>query len=91
MTFISLLAVALITGLIYLVYLLLKIDNACDNQFKIIDAIDAYTRATGDCDTALKMVASMEDLEKTIFRLWDWGCKNILPYKYYKLIEPYIQ
>lgn len=31
-----------------------------------------------------------EDYDKTLWRLWDWGYKRILPREKFELIKPYI-
>lgn len=35
--------------------------------------------------------SDMEEYEKTLFRLWDWGYKRILPKGKYEIIKEYIQ
>lgn len=77
--------------LIWFIFCLFKVDNASKNREKIIDAIDVYAVITGDCVTALCALKAMEDFDSTIYRLWDWGYKNILPNEYFELIESYIQ
>ncbi len=85
------LVIVLFLALIYLICMLIKVENASKNQEKILNAIDAYAQTTGDYETALMALFVMEDFEETIYRLWDWGYKNILPNAYYELIESYIQ
>lgn len=73
------------------ILLSIKIDNAGKNQIKILKAIDNYADESEDYDKALILIRNMEDLRGTIFRLTDWGYKNILPKEDFELIEPYIQ
>ena len=72
-------------------YILIKITNDDKNFDKIFKAIYRYAEDTKDYITAIEILNSMEDFEKTVFRFWDWGCKNILPKRYFKVIEPYIR
>lgn len=32
-----------------------------------------------------------EDYDTTLFRIWDWGCKNILPLEDYEKIKKYLE
>jgi hypothetical protein len=64
---------------------------ASDNQSKILDAIDYYTSDTLDFQTGIELLDAMEDYDDTLFRLWDWGYKRILPKQYFELIKPYIK
>ena len=34
--------------------------------------------------------SDMESFDRTLWRLWDWGYKRILPADKYKIIKPYI-
>lgn len=81
----------LFSAFIYSILLFLKADNAGKNHTKILNAIDSYIKQGNDYKTGLLLIDSMEDFDKTIFRLTDWGYKNILPKQYFELIEPYIQ
>lgn len=74
----------------FLVYLWFKMDNAYENQMKLLRAIELYLDETGDRTVCLEMLDSMESMNDTLFRLWDWGYKNILPKEYLELLEPYI-
>lgn len=67
-----------------------KINNASKQQRKILLAIDSWTNFTEDYDTAMKYIDSVEDFDKTVFRLWDWGCTRIVPEYVYEDIKPYI-
>ena len=77
--------------LVFLVFLLVKNDVTFKNHNKIIDAIDAYAKDTRDFAYAMLVLSSMEDYNKTFWRLSDFGCENILPREDYELIKPYIR
>jgi hypothetical protein len=32
-----------------------------------------------------------EDYDKTLWRLWDWGCTRILPKEKFEIIKPYLK
>lgn len=85
------LQIVLFLVLLFNIYLLIKVENSHKNQMKILNAIDAFAKDTNDCETALLALKEMEDFYKTLYRLLDWGYKNILPKEYFDLIEPYIQ
>ena len=72
-------------------YLLSKLSNTAQARQKIMYAIDAYVTEF-DCPLkGLELLWQMEDFDKTLFRLWDWGYKNILPKEDFELIKPYIE
>jgi len=77
--------------LLYELLMLIKIDNAYKNQEKILYAIDRYIYETNNYIKGFYLLESMEDFDATIFRLTDWGYKNILPKEDFELIESYIQ
>lgn len=77
--------------LLYNVLLVFKVNNAYKNQTKILDAIESYADETKDKNKALCLLNNMEEFEETIWRLTDWGYKNILPKEDFELIEPYIK
>lgn len=60
---------------------------------KILSAIERYARTTDidECDKAISFMNHMEAYDKTLWRLWDFGCKNILPKEDFELIKPYIK
>ena len=76
--------------LLWCLLALAKIDNSYENHKKIMNAIGAYITVTDDAEMAVKMLMRMEGYNKTIWRFWDWGYKNILPKQYIELLEPYI-
>lgn len=81
----------LVSALIYCVVLMIKSEITLKNSTKIINAIDAYAEESEDYETALLLICHMEDFEKTLFRMTDWGYKNILPKEDFEIIKPYIQ
>lgn len=70
--------------------MMFKIGNADKQQRKILFAIDSWVRFTEDYETAMKYLDSIEDFDKTAFRLWDWGCTRIVPKDVYEEIKLYI-
>ena len=70
--------------------LLLKLPFADKSYDKIMSAIDTYAELTLDYGLAIKMLDAMEDFNTTVFRITDWGYKNILPKEYFEVIKPYI-
>ena len=75
----------------FLAFLLIKATRQIKAENEIMFAIDAYAEETQDWAGALVMLGAMESPLNTLFRLWDWGCENILPKKYYELIKPYME
>lgn len=69
-------------------------EHAAKRHIRIIDAINAHHDdcfSKGDWESAkLVSVADLEDLEKTVLRIWDWGYKRILPQEKYEIIKPYL-
>lgn len=81
----------LITDIIYSVYLLVKLENAYNNQTIILNAIVDYSDQTGNIQKSLTLMENIEPFTKTVFRLWDWGYENILPKEDFELIKPYLE
>lgn len=84
-------AVVLTTSLVYGVYMLIKVENAYNNQTMIINAIIDYADETGNIRKSIILMENIEDMTKTLFRLWDWGYENILPKEDFELIKPYMK
>ena len=80
----------LVSALIYSV-VMIKSDITLKNQTKILNAIDAYAEEHNDYETAIRLLSHLEDFLKTLFRITDWGYKNILPKEDFEIIKPYIQ
>jgi hypothetical protein len=70
---------------------LVKNEVTAKKHLKIIHAIDNYAKETKDVETACYLLGDMESYYETLFRLWDWGCGNILSKPGYELIKPYIR
>ena len=81
----------LISMLIYNVLLLVRVEIAYNNHHKILDAAYKYavTKYNGH-EIFIRITNAMESIDRTAYRWFDFGCKNILPKEYYKMIEPYI-
>ncbi len=84
-----------LVGLIFVA----KTFNAVRNHFIILDAICAYRGhviSEHDFKSCLIIFFDVEyedteDIIKTLFRLWDWSYKRILPAEKFAIIEPYIK
>ena len=74
---------------VFAVFILIKTAVSFRNHMKILKAIDDFAD-DDNYEEALRIIWEMEDLSKTLWRLWDWGRKNILPKDDYELIKPYI-
>lgn len=73
------------------IWSMIRYEIAYRNHHKILDAVYHYAITQPDGHIIfLKITGAMESLEQTANRWLDFGCKNILPRVYYKLIEPYI-
>lgn len=81
----------LVASLFFEVYMLIKCEVAFRQQVKIINAIGEFAEdGDGNYGEALRILSELEGLEDTMWRLWDWGYKNILPKDDYELIKPYM-
>ena len=74
-------------------FLFIKNNSTYENHIAIISAIGRWRRDSDwvDHDVFMLMIYSMEPYWKTLLRVTDWGLTNILPKKYYEMIEPYIE
>ena len=76
----------------FLILLMFKNCNTLNNTKKIINAIYKY-----HIECVLHKIEpivdykDMESYEVTLFRIWDWGYKRILPKDKFEIIEPYIE
>ena len=77
--------------IVFGILLSFKCNNAFKNQWKILEAISNYIDETEEYRIAMLILTNMKSIPKTIFRLWDWGYKNILPKEDFELIKPYIK
>lgn len=78
---------------IFLIILLIKNEVTKHHQLLILDAIESYNK---DKILALKFSETidfncMEYYDDTLFRLWDWGYKHIVPPETFEVIKPYIK
>lgn len=89
--------IMLIMWLIVLFFNILSIknENTHRNRLIIIHAIGDYGRYRMDNDMynpiCLKIYDYMEPYKRTLWRLWDWSYKNILPPDIYEIIKPFIK
>ena len=88
-TFSAIIAV-LILFFVFEVVLLIKTDNTYHQYMKILKAINKYGTDTGEHSKAIEYMHSFEEYDKTLYRLWDWGCTRIVPKDVYEVIKPYI-
>ena len=75
------------------VFLGIKNNNAYENHIAIISAIGRWSRDNDQLEYGefSDVLSSMESYSRTLLRITDWGLTNILPKKYYEIIEPYIE
>lgn len=81
------LIVALIT-----IFILVKNNNTLNKRFIITNAIFEYNVdiINGIVIGSLMSYDDIESYDRTLWRLWDWGYKHILPKDKYELIKGYI-
>jgi hypothetical protein len=83
---------AMVAALLFMFFILVKNENTCKQRKKINKAIYHYRifcareKITAEVD-----YVDNENYDKTLFRLWDWGCTRILPKEKYEIIKPYIK
>lgn len=82
----------IITAIFMLLSLyLVKNETTCTNQLIITTAIGSYRLNCILNDQRPDVnYDDMESYTKTLWRLWDWGCKRILPKEKYEIIKDYI-
>lgn len=89
-----LLMAAVIVFWIFLIFLLFRTNVVYKNHMIINDAIFNYQmnklHSTEDILHPDINYEDMESFEATLFRLWDFGYKNILPPEKFEKIEPFI-
>ena len=78
-----------IATIFFVVFLIIRTEVAFKNQMKILSAIDAFA-CEGNFEEGLRLIGNIEEMDVTIWRLWDFGYKNILPKEDYELIKSYI-
>lgn len=83
------------TGLILALIFIIKTCLAGYYHCKIINAISDYNidqiKKGFYVDLNNCLYDDMESLEATIFRLWDWGYKRILPKDKFETIKPHLK
>lgn len=79
--------------LLALIMCLIKNEVTARARIKIVNAIFLYGNVNQDVSFGeiTQLVSHMETYNETLFRSWDWGCKNILPKEDYLKIKPYIR
>ena len=76
----------------FTLYLLVRNDVALKNHTKILYAIYDYRlECIINNEHPVLSYDDMEPYEKTMFRLFDFGYDNILPYDKLEIIKPYIK
>lgn len=83
----------LVLGVIFCVYMLFRNEYVFKNHMIIFNAIHMYRRdmiARGEFVNFKVNYDDMESYDETLFRLFDFGYKNILPKEKYDIIKPYI-
>lgn len=88
---IILLCVSVIFALIS-IFMVVKNNNTLNKRFIIINAIFEYNVdiINGIVIGSLMSYDDMESYDRTLWRLWDFGYKRILPKDKYELIKGYI-
>lgn len=78
--------------LIVMVILYFKNSNTYKNHIILLNAIAEHNRAAILEDQRDKCISyeCIESYYKTLFNLFDWGYKNLVPRDVYKRIEPFI-
>ena len=79
---------------IFNIIFLIKNEITFKNRILIIDAIHEYNSQLqpNDTDYLEKMISydSMESYIKTLCRIWDFGCENIVSEEDYNKIKKYL-
>ena len=71
--------------------MLIKNEITCRNRLKVLDAIFDYTEPPRPLEEYIRLTSNLESYSATLWRLWDFGCENILPKADYELIKPYVK
>ena len=80
-------------GILFSLFMIIRNEFTYYNHQKIIDAISKYNHQQilhNHYDLKLDYDTNMESYSRTIWRLWDFGCKRIVTPDIYKKIEPYL-
>lgn len=93
MTIVIMVITILVLGVIFCVYMSFRNEYVFKNHMIILNAIHMYRRdmiARGEFVNFKVNYDDMESYDETLFRLFDFGYKNILPKEKYDIIKPYI-
>jgi hypothetical protein len=90
--------VLVVYGVFFLIglFFIIKNNNTFNQHIKIGHAIYEYHRyciynKPLDYNASLDVdYCDEESYAKTLFRIFDWGCENILPKEKYELVKKYI-
>ena len=77
---------------VFAVFVMIREEISFKNHRKVIKAIRGYhavCRSTGQ--KPMVDYDDMEEFDKTEKRVFDWGCKNILPKEKFELIKPFLE
>ena len=79
-------------ALIYVEVMFAKNEVTYNQRMKIYNGISMYCNEqyTNGEEPDVDMFGRVEDYDKTLHRIWDWGCKNILPPEDYEKIKKYL-
>lgn len=77
--------------IVFCIFMLIKNEITYRNHNKTINAIDAHWHESHNFSEFMRLMDNMESYRTTLFRLWDFGCENILPKEDYEIIKPYIE
>lgn len=81
-------------AIMFLTYMYFKNYVTYRKRVIILNAIYLYRRELIEQDKYDEAQVNMDDMEsydKTLWRLWDWGYKRILPPEKFEIIKPYIE
>ena len=85
-------SIILCTGLIVCALILWKNDVTYKQHILVLNAIAAYRIEKILAGESSEVeFDDMEDYDKTLLRIWDWGYKRILPKDKFEIIKPYIK
>lgn len=77
-----------ITVVIFCIYIVIKNENTYNKRYLISKAIYCLRIKNSNANVNY---CNMEDYNKTLFRLFDWGYKDILSKEDFEVLEPYIE
>lgn len=77
---------------VWIVIMYIKCVVAYNHHIQIIDAIHRYhMRCFYMYEDACVEYSDMEESSKTVYRLWDWTNKRILPKEKFAIIKPFMK